>query len=68
MQYEVNVRTTKSDMLKVEAVTLDEALEKARNGQGVSMNEGEVSVSVCGRPMSATATGMACAETTSVSA
>ena len=50
MKYEVEVQTTRSERRTVEAASLDEALELAKAGKGVSMNEGQISVTTHGRP------------------
>lgn len=50
MKYEVEVQTTRSDRRTVEAETLEDALKMAQDGEGESMNEGQISVTAHGRP------------------
>ena len=53
MTYEIQVTKKRTELVHVEAESIDEALNKAQNGEGKATNEAETSVSATGRPLKA---------------
>jgi O-glycosyl hydrolase len=52
MTYEVQVETRHTDRRKVEAESVEEAMNLARDGEGESTNEAQTEVRVCAQPWS----------------